>query len=455
MPKLYLVGVTEDRSGLVLAKSPRAKKGESVLEVSHEVLDAIAEIRRYRSEGTTVPSVKSAALPSRRVTAGEVSTPSSLSPREIQSRLRRGESIQSVARRAGVEEWRIEVYAAPIAAEQARVVARARELTMTKRGAGPSGRPLGESVQANIVEKRVSMNADEFEAGWIAYEPEPDRWVVRFEYVSRGRRQGAEWIYEEAAGTIMVANRMATVLGWRDPRRTGRLPPLPEAPRTPTAAPAKRATARKPAARKAAPRKPAAARRAPAKKRAPSRKAAVTRKRAPAPKRTTARKPAASRKPPAKSTRRAATAKKATRKTTAKKAPSGPEARAAEFPNLRIVEPPPEIEDADAGDWRRRLDRRREGDAAAPYARRSWRDEVEASRAGDDTSLELPSWLQDTGTARPEPKPKAKPEAKPEAEVPARPEPVRGPRPGVSVDATRVTGRRRSLRKRDRPLRAR
>jgi len=29
--KLYLVGVTEDRTGLVLAKSPRAKKGESVL----------------------------------------------------------------------------------------------------------------------------------------------------------------------------------------------------------------------------------------------------------------------------------------------------------------------------------------------------------------------------------------------------------------------------------------
>ena len=157
MSKLYLVGVTEDRSGLVLAKSPRAKKGDSVLEIDHNVLDALAEIRRYRAEGTTVPTVKSAALPSRRTTAGEVTTPSALSPREMQSRLRRGESIQSVARRAGVDEWRVEVYAAPITAEQTRVVSRAREATMHKRGAGPSGRPLGEAVQVNIVEDRKSV----------------------------------------------------------------------------------------------------------------------------------------------------------------------------------------------------------------------------------------------------------------------------------------------------------
>jgi len=228
VPKLYLVGITEDRSGLVLAKSSRAKKGDSVLEVDHVVLDALAEIRRYRSEGTTRPSISSPALPSRRSTAGEVSTASALSPREIQARLRKGESAASVARRAGIEEWRIAVYATPITAEQTRVVTKARDLFMVKRGSGASGRPLGESVQANIIAKRISMNVDEFEAAWSAYEPEADRWVVVFEYVSRAKRHRAEWVYDDDdPDTILPVNRMATMLGWRDPRRTGKLLPRP------------------------------------------------------------------------------------------------------------------------------------------------------------------------------------------------------------------------------------
>lgn len=230
MPKLYLVGITEDRTGLVLARSPQAKSGESVLEVDGDLLEAIAEIRRYRASGGVVPSVSSPALPSRRGLGDDAGSTSRLSPREIQALIRRGESIRSVARKAGVDEWRIDIYAAPIVAEQARIVARARELTLEKRGAGPSGRPLGDAVLTNVVEKRVSMDAQQFEAAWSACEPEPDRWIVRFSYVSRGRDQVAEWVYDPVEESISAGNRLGTTLGWRDPDRPGRVPRLPEAP---------------------------------------------------------------------------------------------------------------------------------------------------------------------------------------------------------------------------------
>ncbi|MBI2169321.1 MAG: DUF3071 domain-containing protein [Actinobacteria bacterium] len=454
MPRVYLVGVTEDRSGIVLGKSRRSKKGESVLEIDHEVLDAIAEIRRYRAEGSGRPSVSSPALPSRRSTAGEVSSPSALSPREIQARLRRGDSIQSVARRAGVEEWRIEVYAAPIAAEQARVVSRARELVMEKRSAGPSGRTLGESVQGSVVEKRVPMDVDSFEAAWSAAEPDPDRWVVRFQYVSRGHTQTAEWRSDPENGTVTATNRLASMIGWRDPRRTGKTPALPDAGAPSTRRPATRRA--RPSGKKAAVKPPSA--RASAKK-APARAASkrASAKKAPT-KKPVGKKPAAKKAPAKKAPAKKPAGKKpAGKKPAAKKAPAkkppgkkattggtrGGSSRSqpARGRHLRIVEAPPDVVEtvptaaqAQAREpWREQLVRRRTEDISAPYARRHWREEV--GRAGaDDSALEAPDWVG--SSSRPA-------------------EPVTPPPARAADAAEAIPAIRRSPRRRQRPLRAR
>lgn len=386
MPKLYLVGVTEDRTGLVLAKSPRAKTGESVLEVDGDVLDAIAEIRRYRSEGAVPPSISSPALPTRHRPTGEGPSASSLSPREIQSRLRRGESIQSVARRAGIEAWRIEVYAAPIAAEQARIVARARELDMEKRGAGPSGRPLGDSVQANIVEKRVSMNVDEFESAWSAYEPEPDRWVVQFQYTSRGREQLAEWLYDPEAETISATNRLATTLGWRDPKRSGRLPPLPEAPRreTPKAPKKKSASSKKSggSSKKSASKK----------KSGSSKKQSTPRKKTPTKKATPKKTP--KKKPEKKTSSGGGGAKRSSSRArrSSSRSSKGSKGKRSKSPPARQPGRPTE-------DWRDELARRMADDRRGGDDDRtgSWRivarpDADEAAPGSDD--LDPPAWVQ-------------------------------------------------------------
>lgn len=235
MAKLYLVGVTEDRSGLVLSKSPRSKRGDSILEVDAAVLEAIAEIRRYRSRAGGAPALTSPALPSRYVEAGPEA--SRLSPREIQDRLRHGESLRSVARRAGVDESRLEVYATPILAEQARIVAEAGEAFLSKRGAGLSGRPLREAVLANVASRRVKLTASDFAAAWSSFESLDGGWIVRFSYTSRGKPQVAEWWYDPEIRKVVATNRLGTALGWSDPKVRGRLPVLPDGAAPPPPAP--------------------------------------------------------------------------------------------------------------------------------------------------------------------------------------------------------------------------
>ncbi|HVM40203.1 MAG TPA: septation protein SepH [Acidimicrobiia bacterium] len=352
MPKLYLVGVTEDRSGLILSKSARAKSGDSVLEVDAAVLEAVAEVRRFRSTAGA-SRLSSPALPSRR---GDVSGPQSsrLSPREIQDRLRHGESVKSVARRAGLDEWRVEVYAAPVLAEQARMVGEAQRAVLSKRGAGPSGVGLGDAVRANVAVKQAGMTTGEYDAGWSAHETTDGQWKVRFSYVSRGREQVAEWIYEPESKTITAANRLATALGWRDPKARGRLPKLADGP-APSAA--KKSPAKKTTRKKATPKK-------------------TTRKKAPA--KRPSPKPAPRKKAtPKKATPKKATPKKATpKKTTRKKSPArkSPPKRPAARPRSTPRAP------------------RRRFEAESPPASNGGTQRAAATPRFDDALPQPPSW---------------------------------------------------------------
>src|SRR5205807_7690741 len=87
---------------------------------------------------------------------------STLTPREIQGRLRAGRSIEEVAAEAAVDtEW-IDKFAAPIIAEQAKIVERARGLTYVKPRLGMSAEPLGRAVAWNLASRGVTPLAREF-----------------------------------------------------------------------------------------------------------------------------------------------------------------------------------------------------------------------------------------------------------------------------------------------------
>ncbi|MEW6477796.1 MAG: septation protein SepH, partial [Actinomycetota bacterium] len=241
MPKLHLVGITPDHRGLVLSEHARAKRGDMVLEIDDRLIEAIEKAQRLRAydEGERLESY---ALPSKRDVDGEGDAGSRLTPREIQQRLRAGESITAIARSSGTEEAWIRRFAAPVLAEQARVIERARSLTFTKRGVGPSAAALGPAVAANVIDRGVPLTLPELEAGWGAYQRPEGGWHVTFTFPLRGRRQTAEWELDITAGELTARNKLASELGWRE---SGKKLPQPKPAKAPAA---KRAPARKAAA---------------------------------------------------------------------------------------------------------------------------------------------------------------------------------------------------------------
>jgi hypothetical protein len=240
MPKLHLVGITPDHRGLVLSEHARAKRGDMVLEIDDRLLEAIDKAQRLRTtdEGQRL---ESNALPSKRSEAnGENGDAVRLSPREIQQRLRSGETVAALARSSGTDEAWIRRFAAPVLAEKAIVIDRARTATFNKRGVGASAAALGPAVAANVIDKGVPLTLPDLEAGWGAFQHPEGGWHVTFTFPLRGRRQTAEWEVDPVTGDLTARNKLGLELAWRE---SGKKLPQPK--------PVKAQVAKKPATTKA------------------------------------------------------------------------------------------------------------------------------------------------------------------------------------------------------------
>ena len=356
MQKLHLVGFTTDLDGLILGARKGAKSGNFVVPLDDRLLRTIEEalhLREEQGQGADplhVPDVL------RRPPRVE----SALTVREIQERLRAGRSLEAVAGDAGVEpEW-VERFAAPVLAEQARIIDRARQLVYDKPRFGPSRLPLGDAVVRNIAQRGVRLDEDDLAAGWSAYQVHDGLWGVRFRYVSRGRPQEAEWLLDIEADELTSNNRLAAQLGYLGSGRraaTKRVAPRKAAKRSrPRKAPAKKAPAKRSRAttsrtttsranpsrgRKASPKKAPTSRAGT--KRPPVKRSATKRS---ATKRSAAKRTSARRRPVKKGAGRKASGTKKKRGSPAR--PSTPPAATPAVPPaadpsvlLPIVNPPP------------------------------------------------------------------------------------------------------------------
>ena len=227
----------------MLSEHARAKRGDMVLEIDDRLLEAIDKAQRLRryDEGQRL---ESNALPSKREMAnGDTNVAGRLSPREIQQRLRAGETVTALARSSGTDEAWIRRFAAPVLAEKAIVIDQARSVTFTKRGVGPSAAALGPAVAANVIDRGVPLTLPDLEAGWGAYQHPEGGWHVTFTFPLRGRRQTAEWELDVTTGDLAARNRLASELGWRE---SGKKLPQPKPVKAPAAG-KRRATAKAPA----------------------------------------------------------------------------------------------------------------------------------------------------------------------------------------------------------------
>ena len=134
----------------------------------------------------------------------EIQMESTLRPRDIQARIRAGETPEAVAQAAQTSVDRIMAYAAPVLAERQHVAERAQRSSVRRRGSEPGGsggaRTLGDVVAFHL----RSLNVDPTTVEWDAWRREDGRWALTGEFATPKRSGSAGFAYD-APGNYVVA----------------------------------------------------------------------------------------------------------------------------------------------------------------------------------------------------------------------------------------------------------
>ena len=123
---------------------------------------------------------------------------SALRPKDIQARIRAGESPQAVAELAQVPVERIMVYVLPVLAEREHIASLARAAAVRRRFAGVPSRLLGDAVDLQL----TALDLDPDVASWDAWRREDGRWTVT---VDPGSGRTAGTYLFDVAGRYAVA----------------------------------------------------------------------------------------------------------------------------------------------------------------------------------------------------------------------------------------------------------
>src|SRR4051795_3651960 len=130
---------------------------------------------------------------------------STLRPRDIQARIRAGETPESVAQVAGTSVDKVMPYAAPVLAERAHVAQRAQRASVRRRpadaAATASARTLGDAVDSHL----RARNIDPDTVDWDAWRREDGRWTLTGAYTTTGHVGAAHFSFD-APGNYVVAD---------------------------------------------------------------------------------------------------------------------------------------------------------------------------------------------------------------------------------------------------------
>jgi hypothetical protein len=234
--QLYLVGFSADRKSLHLSRTP-GHRPDFRLEADGELVALLAQ-RDKGDAGRPASTASTAGTDATHPLGSGTRSPSRLSPREIQARLRNGLTVREVADEAGMDVAWVDRFATPILAEQAAALERACRLSLTSARKGSSAAPLGVALARNLEERGVRPSAEV--DPWSAHLHHDSTWVIRYSYRWRGRVMEAEWLADLAAGALGARNRLATELGWLDPHLDSPRPADPADPADPEIPPVRR-----------------------------------------------------------------------------------------------------------------------------------------------------------------------------------------------------------------------
>jgi Protein of unknown function (DUF3071) len=132
----------------------------------------------------------------------EIEMKSSLSPRDIQARIRAGESLEEVGEQAGMPPDRLERFAAPVLAEREHIAAVAMSSSVRRRGEASGHR----SLRITVTERLVSRGVDIDTVTWDSHRLDDGRWAVTADYWSGEAQRQATFTFDPRSRFSVAGN---------------------------------------------------------------------------------------------------------------------------------------------------------------------------------------------------------------------------------------------------------
>lgn len=159
-----------------------------VSEDGESILLADSSGNKYRAEKKTQPHPTL-------ISVNDVNPREDLSIKEIQSRLRAGESPRELAENSGTSLEKIERFAGPILHERNHIIMHALD-TQIKRGRGD------QTLREVVNERLGARGVDLAKLEWSAYRQEDGTWIITLGYPTRDGENSAQWILDTAKRTL-------------------------------------------------------------------------------------------------------------------------------------------------------------------------------------------------------------------------------------------------------------
>jgi Protein of unknown function (DUF3071) len=184
MQELRLIAVSEDGTYAVLAVPGRGGR------FSLPIDDRLRTVARGQFS---------------RLAQYEIEVENPLRPKEIQDRIRAGETAEEIADTAGLPIDRVRRFEGPVLAEREYRAQEAQRSTVrghTESGPGPR---LGDIVAERLMEAGAPTDAQE----WDSRKRPDGNWQVQLQFSAAGRGHVAEWVFDPRRRQVIPADDLA------------------------------------------------------------------------------------------------------------------------------------------------------------------------------------------------------------------------------------------------------
>ncbi|MEU3017635.1 septation protein SepH [Nocardiopsis sp. NPDC007018] len=184
MHELRLVAVSEDGTYLVLASTGRGTR--FMLPVDDRLRAAV------RGQFS-------------RLGQYEIEVENPLRPKEIQARIRSGETAEAISEISGIPIERVRWFEGPVLQERGYIAQQAQRATVRSQGETGPGPSLEE-----VVAKRIgSHQLETGDAEWDSWKREDRSWQLKLVFLHGGDERVAHWLYEPRHNSVTPADEEA------------------------------------------------------------------------------------------------------------------------------------------------------------------------------------------------------------------------------------------------------